>query len=223
MLLGDAKEAKQRMDEALAADDLPLLFHVSTLVARGATAAASATNSGEYEDHRFLYAKKLLAAADAVKPSHPLAAHIAERYAWSLMDQWKVEEASKQFQAAYHIRLTNKEEKNPFAAIYVFHDRHGMAMASRYRGNLDAARRTYKTRRRRNQDGPGGGPAPARRAWGNRATSAPSANGWPIPWNAGPIANSTAAPPPMEKSTCPRPPNPTTRPARSRPTGAMRS
>ena len=37
---------------------------------------------------------------------------------------------------------------------------------------------------------------------GNRATSVPSANGWAIPWNAGPIANSTAAPPPMEKSTC---------------------
>ena len=88
--------------------------------------------------------RRFSADADAVKPSHPLAAHIAERYAWSLMDQWKVEEASKQFQAAYHIRLTDKEEKNPFAAIYVFHDRHGIAMASRYRGNLDSARRTYK-------------------------------------------------------------------------------
>ena len=54
-VLGDMKEAKQRMDEALAASDLPVLFHVSTLVARGATAAAAATNPGEYEDHRFLY------------------------------------------------------------------------------------------------------------------------------------------------------------------------
>jgi hypothetical protein len=41
--------------------------------------------------------------------------------------------------------LTNQEEKNPFAAIHVFHDRHGSAMANRYRGNLDAARRTYKS------------------------------------------------------------------------------
>ena len=83
--------------------------------------------------------------APSGETSHPLAAHIAECHAWSLIDQWKVEEASKQFQAAYHIRLTDKEEKDPFAAIYVFHDRHGMAMASRYRGNLDSARRTYKT------------------------------------------------------------------------------
>ena len=81
-----------------------------------------------------------------MKPSHPLAAHIAERYAWSLMDQWKVEEASKQFQAAYHIRLTNKEDQNPLCRdLSSSTDRHGMAMASRYRGNLDAARRTYKT------------------------------------------------------------------------------
>ena len=143
-MLGDAKEAKQRLDEALAADDLPVLFHVSTLVARGDIATASATNSGEYEDHRFVYAKKLLAGYAAMKPNHPLAAHIAERYAWSLADQWKIEEANKQFQTAYHIRLTNQEEKNPFAAIYVFQNRHGMAMAARYRGNLGAARRMYK-------------------------------------------------------------------------------
>jgi hypothetical protein len=41
--------------------------------------------------------------------------------------------------------LSNREEKNPFAAIYVFQDRHGMAMAARYRGNLDSARRMYKS------------------------------------------------------------------------------
>ena len=182
----------------------------------------SATNSGEYEDHRFLYAKKVLARIEAVKPNHPLAAHIAERYAWSLMDQWKVEEASKQFQAAYHIRLTNKEEKNPFAAIYVFHDRHGRAMASRYRGNLDGARRTYKTV----VDEIRTALAEAERqhgAVGQQSYIRASANGWPIPGNAGPIASSTAGRPPTEKSTCPRRPNTTTRPARSRPTGAIRS
>ena len=121
-----------------------LFFHVSALVARGDIAAASATNSGEYEDHRFIYAKKILAGAEAIKPNHPLAAHIAERYAWSLMDQWKVEEANKQFQAAYHIRWINKEDKDPLAAIYVFQDRQGIAMTSRYRGNLDSARRTLQ-------------------------------------------------------------------------------
>ena len=78
-----------------------------------------------------------------MKPSHPLAARVDERYAWSLIDQWKVDEARKQFQDAYNIRLTNEKE-NPLAAVYVFHDRHGSALASRYLGNLDAARRTFK-------------------------------------------------------------------------------
>ena len=144
-MLGDANEAKRQLDEALAAGDLPVLFQVSTLTARGDLAAASAANSGEYEDYRFVFAKKVLARTEAVRSSHPLAAYVAERHAWSLMDQWKVEEASKQFQAAYHIRLSDKEDKNPLASIYVLHDRHGLAMASRYRGNLDSARRNYKT------------------------------------------------------------------------------
>jgi serine/threonine protein kinase len=141
---GDAKEAKQRMDKALSAESLPVLFHASTLAARGTAAAALAGNASEYEDHFFGHARKILSDATAVDANHPLAAYIAERYAWSLMDQWKVDEAGRQFQAAYHIRVTNKEAKNPFAKIFVLHDRHGTAMAARYRGNLDSARRVYK-------------------------------------------------------------------------------
>ena len=62
-MLGDAKEAKQRLDEVLAISDLPFLFHVSALVERGDIAVASATNSSEYEDLRFTSAKKVLARA----------------------------------------------------------------------------------------------------------------------------------------------------------------
>ena len=203
--------------------DLPLFFHVSTLVARGATAAASATNPGEYEDHRFVYAKKLLGRlrcrqaqpsaggarcrALCLEPDGPMEGRGGEqavpgRLPYSL-DQQGGEEPS-----CRDLRLP----RSPW---------HG-AMASRYRGNLDAARRTYKSVVDEIEGGPGGGPAPARRGRATEPTSVPSANGWAIPWNAGPIANSTAAPPPMEKSTSPRPPNPTTRPARSRPNGAMR-
>ena len=143
-LLGDAREAKKRIDETLAAKDLPVFFHVSTLVTRGVIAAAAAMNPGEYEDNHFIYAKKLLAGAAGVKPNHPLAAHIAERYAWSLMDQWKVAEASRQFSEAYDIRFTDKGE-SPFAAIFLFQNRHGIAMSYRYRGLLGSARRIYKS------------------------------------------------------------------------------
>ena len=61
-----------------------------------------------------------------------------------MIDQWRVQEAYEQFQLANHIRWINKEEKDPLAAIYVFHDRHGIAMTSRYRGNPDA-RGHYKS------------------------------------------------------------------------------
>ncbi len=131
-------------DELLAEKDLPPLFHVSALVQRGRLAAESAASAGEFEDYRFVYAKKLLDGCQALKPVHPLAACIAENYAASLLDQWKVDEAIRQFQAAYHVRLTNQEEKDPSAAVYVFRDRLGSAVANRYRGNVDATRRACK-------------------------------------------------------------------------------
>ena len=204
----------------MAAGELPPLFQVSTLVARGATAAEAATNAGEYEDYRFLFARQVLARIEAINPNHPLLAHIAERYAWSLIDQWKVDEAGKQFQAAYHIRLTDKEEKNPFAPIYLFHNRHGSAMAARYRGNLYG--RGEPTRRLSTKsEQPWLRPNTSTASSDSRTISALSKNAWPIPWNAGPIASSIAGPLPMEGSTYPRPLNPTTRPGRSRPNGAI--
>ncbi len=144
-LIESPRQARRRFDEVLATDDLPVLFQVSTLVARGDFATTMATSPGEYEDHRYVLAKRLLSSSEAGKRSHGLAAYIAERYAWSLMDQWQVDDAYNQFKDAYHVRLTNKQEKNQFASIYVLHDQHGIAMTARYRGNLDGARRTYKS------------------------------------------------------------------------------
>jgi tRNA A-37 threonylcarbamoyl transferase component Bud32 len=143
-VLDNQKEAVRCFDQALAVPGLPPLFRVETLTACGDAAAAGATTAGEYQDHRFLSAKRILAASEAGKRSHPLAAHVAERYAWSLMDQWKVEEAAKEFHEAYNIRWINQREKNPFATIHLFHDRHGLAMTERYRGNVEAARRLYQ-------------------------------------------------------------------------------
>ena len=139
----DANDAKRRLDELLGANDLPVMFHVSALVERGRLAAAAA-NPGEYEEHFFVHAKKLLDGYNAVKPTHPLAAYIAESHAESLLQQWKVEEVGKQLQAAYHIRLMNKDENAPVTAIYVFRDRRLIALAARYRGNLGFARQIGK-------------------------------------------------------------------------------
>jgi hypothetical protein len=121
------------------------LFRIDTLVAYGAETAFWARSSNEYEDHLFVYAKKVLDTASDIPRSEPLAAHIDERYAWSLMDQWKVDEAAKEFQDAYIIRSENRREKNPFATIYIFVDRQGTGLTARYRGNPDGARRTFST------------------------------------------------------------------------------
>jgi tetratricopeptide (TPR) repeat protein len=140
-VLGDFDEARQLFDKALTHDPLPPLFAAETRVAYGSAMASA----GQYEDHLFVSAKKLLDECGASKRNHPLAARACEGYAWSLMDQWKVEDAGKQFQEAYNIRWSNKRAENPFATIYVFHNRHGTAITLRYRGNVESARRVFKT------------------------------------------------------------------------------
>ena len=141
-VLSNYDEASQRFDKALPPGDTPVLFAAETRVAHG----AEATGAGRYADHLFGKAKELLKESKVGKRSHPLMAHACEGYAWSLMDQWKVDDAAKQFQEAFRIRSTNqKDAENPFAAIYVFHNRHGTAIAQRYRGNSESARRVFKT------------------------------------------------------------------------------
>ncbi len=130
-------DAKQRIDDLLGTNNLPVLFHVYLLVERGRLAAAIAT-PGDYEVHRFDYAQKLLDGYRSNRPAHPLAAYIAENYAASLLDQWKVAEAGKQLQAAYRIRLTNKDENEPLTTLYIFQDRRASVRVARYRGDLDA-------------------------------------------------------------------------------------
>ena len=139
--MSDYSAARKHFDSVLAAADLPNLLRVDCLV----TCASAAAAAGDYQDHMFSEAQRAFASSDAGRHSHPLAASIAEQYAWSLIDQWKVEEASKQFQNAWVIRSTNKDETlDPPSVIFVLHDRHGTALTNRYRGNIDSARRGFK-------------------------------------------------------------------------------
>ena len=140
-LLGDFKDAKRRFDDALAPAGLPALFRVEALAVWGADSASA----GEYQDRLFDEARKVLKRSRSISPNHPLAAHVEERHAWSLMDQWKVDEAAKRFGDAANIRRANQREGNPYAAIYVFHDRHGRALTLRYRGKEDEAEGLYKS------------------------------------------------------------------------------
>ncbi len=139
-LLGDFREARRRFDGVLARDDLPDLFHVEVLAAYG----DNCTTAGEYQDRLFDEARRIVKSSQTMSRSHPLAAYVAERHAWSLMDQWKVGDAADRFTEATSIRQTNKREGNPFATIYVLHDRHGTALTLRYRGRDGAAKILYK-------------------------------------------------------------------------------
>ncbi len=133
----DYPSASDRFEKALAGD-APLLFKVETLAVHG----HASRKAGEYDDKKFLDAKKLLDES-RISDDHPLRAHVRERYAWSLMDRWNVEKASSEFEVARDIRRLNSR-KNRLASIYVFHNIHGVAMTYRYRGDADAARYEYK-------------------------------------------------------------------------------
>jgi len=137
---GDYEKANTAFEVAYARRDsgeqLSLLLNVEMRGTQGALRA----ESGNYDDSRFIRALDTLRRSKIGERSHPLAAYIHERYAWSLIDQWKVKEAAEQFNQALLIRATNrKESQNSLASIYVFHNQHGLAMTYRYRGDTNRA------------------------------------------------------------------------------------
>jgi serine/threonine protein kinase len=137
LLLTDYEGAYARYETVVTAE-LPLLLHVDTLAAYSQAGRAN----GDYDKDENLRLAKRLLESSTLSRNHPLWAHVSERHAWSLMDQWFIQEAFDEFEAAHSIRLLNWKE-NPLAAIYVFHNLHGKAMTQRYRGRLENARAEY--------------------------------------------------------------------------------
>ncbi len=73
-VLDNQKEAVRCFDQALAVPGLPPLFRAEILTACGDAAAAGAITAGEYQDHRFLSARRILensAAGSAAIPWPP--------------------------------------------------------------------------------------------------------------------------------------------------------
>jgi tetratricopeptide (TPR) repeat protein len=121
---------------------LGALFSAEFRTAEGTTAAAA----GLYDDTLFTRTKESFLRERERNKIHPLTAHIAEQHAWSLLDQWKVVEAEKQFTEAVIIRAANNRETGSrWALIYALHDRHGQALTARYRGNTERAIEEYRT------------------------------------------------------------------------------
>jgi len=142
---GDYKKANDEFEAVFARREtnerLSPLFSVELRATQGALCA----EGGNYDDSLFRRALETMERSKFGERSHPLKAYIHERYAWSLIDQWKVKEAEEQFSRALDIRKTNRNEsKNPLASIYVFHNQHGLAMTYRYCGNTNRAVGEYR-------------------------------------------------------------------------------
>lgn len=135
----DFAEFQQRAKQILNVKESSRLFRAELMITLGATASGA----GEYQDRAFIDARTELEKAN-LEPLHPLEAHLCERYAWSLLDQWKIKEAREQFKRALDIRTANYlSSKDTFASIYVFHNKHGMAMTARYMGDTEQAKSEY--------------------------------------------------------------------------------
>ena len=108
----------------------------------GAGAAANPQAADKYTEAgaALTQAQQIIQQAEPALANHPLLAHIHERHAWILMDQWNVLGASQEFEQARNIRFDNYwKSKNEFAQIFAFHNAHGLAMAERYCGDARIA------------------------------------------------------------------------------------
>jgi serine/threonine protein kinase len=141
-----ADDGTNRFGEAIKGDNVSPLFKAATLIAQGGEASAHAHAAGqEYELNRFEEANDILqriVGKESCFENHPLFASALTSRAWGLMDQWKVDEAQQVFDAAELILKTNRK-RNKAVDIEYFHTRHGVAIASRYQGDLGNVRSVF--------------------------------------------------------------------------------
>lgn len=141
-VLRKGSDAQRLFREARALPDVPLLLQAEAWVDEG-IANAAANKYSEAED-ALTHAQRLFQDSTLALSNHPFVAHVHERYAWILMDQWDVQEANRHFKEARNIRFDNHwKSQNDFAQIFVFHNDHGQAMAERYCGDERIARAQY--------------------------------------------------------------------------------
>lgn len=148
LVFQDYAAARRRFREARALPAVPLLLRADAWLNEGiASAAVNRNTADKYAEagYALTQAEQLLQDAEPGRLNHPLLAHVHERFAWILMDQWNVRKANQEFQEARNIRFDNYwKSKNDFAQIFVFHNDHGQAMAERYCGDERMARAQYE-------------------------------------------------------------------------------
>lgn len=115
------------------------LFFVHCLIQESAALA----RSGEWSeaDERLRQARRI--GEYRLAPDHALLAAIHDQAGWNAMDRWLVSESAQEFRAALELRGRNGADDLP-SRLAMYHDRHGLAMADRYRADFNAAREEYR-------------------------------------------------------------------------------
>ncbi len=147
LVFQDYLAARDRFRAARALRPVPRLLQIEAWVNEAiASSVGNPEPADRYPDagYALARARELLDVSELRQLNHPLAAHVHERQAWILMNQWNVRRASLEFQEARRIRYDNFWRfENDFAQLFVFHNDHGQAMAERYSGDVRLARAQY--------------------------------------------------------------------------------
>ena len=144
--LGSAAQYKAARQH-ISAESAPL-FYISCLIGE----SSARRKLGQWKEVKECLDEAADVARNEFEPGdnpqwHPIAARIQERFAWQYMDQWKVVQAQQAFLKAINVWTefsNNTGEHNPLAVTARFHNQHGLAMSSRYSGELDKAISTYQ-------------------------------------------------------------------------------
>jgi tetratricopeptide (TPR) repeat protein len=117
--------------------------------------AAAYRKRGRLRDAEDLFAEPITEATTTISSRgvslHPTLATVAERHAWSLMDQWRLAEATEEFEQSVELRILLGKQAAAGAALVhqlkELHSRHGLAMIAHFTSASDAdgpiAERTY--------------------------------------------------------------------------------
>lgn len=135
----DYNQAYAEFREINGMTNLPALFRVELQSTFGAAGA----EAGRYSDWCFTRAANTLEASPAGRRTHPLKAVVAQRYARSLLQQWKLAEAWEQFRSARTACEVMREVEHADVAVREIEILHGQALTLRLMGNAQTAADIY--------------------------------------------------------------------------------
>jgi len=108
--------------------------------------SAAYRKRGRFRDAEDLFTGPITEATNRISSRgvslHPMLANVAERHAWSFMDQWRLVEAAKEFEQSVKLRILLAKQADAGATLVhrlkELHSRHGLAMIAHFTSASDA-------------------------------------------------------------------------------------